>query len=136
MTIKQSPLVTDVIYSDFLTNLNPHPVVKDVVKYTNENAIIASIKNLLLTNKGERLYQPTIGGDINRLLFEPMSSSVSELLSTTIQQTIGSFEPRAKVTNVEVIEDEERNAYYVTITFFTITSQDLISTDITLKRVR
>lgn len=28
------------IFSDFLTDLNPHPVSGDVVKYTNENAVI------------------------------------------------------------------------------------------------
>lgn len=131
-----SPLVKETYYSDFLIDLNPHPVVKDIVKYTNEYTVIASIKNLLLTNKGERLYQPDIGGDIRRLLFEPIGESTSELLSVAVQQTIANHEPRAKVTKVDVQAVPDNNLYVVTITFYVINNVEPITTNITLSRVR
>jgi phage baseplate assembly protein W len=127
---------TKQIYSDFLTDLNPHPIVKDIVKYTNENAVSKSIRNLMLTNRGERLYQPDIGTDINRMLFEPMSDGISELLSTYITNTINVYEPRAKVLNTKTVPDFDNNLYSVYITFMVINKQEPITVNISLRRVR
>lgn len=124
------------IYSDFLNDLNPHPVTGDVVRLTNENAVNRSIRNLINTNKGERLYQPDIGSDIFKMLFEPMSGGVAELLSTTIQRTIDDYEPRAKVLSVYVSPDYENNAYGVTINYMIINRQTPITLNVTLTRVR
>ena len=76
------------IYSDFLNDLTPHPVVKDIVRFTNEAAVNRSLRNLLQTDKGERLYQPTLGTDIRKLLFEPMIASTAELISKFVSDTI------------------------------------------------
>lgn len=123
-------------YSDFLSNLNPHPVAKDIVRYVNETAVIRSIKNLILTNRGERLYQPKIGSDIQSMLFEPMGSASAELISTYVLDTIDKYEPRAKVLNVDVLPDYENNLYTVNIVFFVINKQEPVTTQITLIRVR
>ena len=37
------------IYSDFLMNLNIHPNTGQLLRYTNEDAVKKSIRNLLLT---------------------------------------------------------------------------------------
>ena len=127
---------TNQIYSDFLNDLTPHPVVKDIVKYTNENAVSKSIRNLLLTNRGERLYQPDIGSDIKRMLFEPMGDSISELISTYITNTINTYEPRAKVLNISAIPDYDNNLYSVFIKYMVINKQEPITINISLRRVR
>lgn len=127
---------TNQIYSDFLNDLNPHPIVKDIVKYANENAISRSIRNLLLTNRGERLYQPDIGSDINRMLFEPMSEGISELLSTYITNTINTYEPRAKILSVSALPDYDNNLYTVFIKYMVINKQEPITINVSLRRVR
>lgn len=124
------------VYSDFLNDLNPHPVTGDVVRYVNEAAVSRSIRNLINTNKGERLFQPEIGSDIYKMLFEPMSSGIEELLSTTIQSTISDYEPRAKVLNVYVAADYDNNAYNVTIEYMIINRPTPIALNVTLTRVR
>lgn len=123
-------------YSDFLNDLTPHPVIKDVVRYVNEASVNRSIRNLLLTDKGERLYQPAIGTDIRKLLFEPMSPSTADLISKFVQQTIADFEPRAKILKVDVTSYEEQNAYVISITYLIINKQDPVQLTITLNRVR
>lgn len=127
---------TKQIYSDFLNDLTPHPIIKDIVKYTNENAVSKSIRNLLLTNRGERLYQPRIGSDINRMLFEPMSDGVGELLSTYINNTISTYEPRAKILTIDTIPDYDNNLYVVAISYMVINKQEPITVNISLRRVR
>ena len=124
------------IYSDFLNDLNPHPVTGDVVRFINESAVSRSIRNLILTNKGERLFQPNIGSDIYKMLFEPMSDGVSELLSSAIQRTIADYEPRAKVLSVNVVPYYEDNAYVVTMEYMIINRQTPITLNVTLTRVR
>lgn len=124
------------IYSDFLNDLTPHPAVKDIVRYTNEAAVNRSIRNLLLTNRGERLYQPDIGSDIQQLLFEPMIASTGNLIRKFVEDTIAAYEPRVKVLGVEVLAYEERNAYAVTITYMIINKQDPVQLTVTLDRVR
>lgn len=123
-------------YSDFLVNLNPHPVIKDIVRYVDEMAVGRAIKNLLLTNRGERLYQPRIGSDIRQMLFEPMGSASAELISTYIQQTIREHEPRAILQSVNVEPNYEQNQYSVTITYMVINKSDPTTINLTLERVR
>jgi uncharacterized protein len=124
------------VYSDFLNDLTPHPVVKDIVRYTNEASVNRSIRNLLRTNRGERLYQPDIGSDLQQLLFEPMIESTGDLIRKFVQNTITNYEPRAKVLNVEVKAYEESNAYLVTIYYMLINKQDPVQLTVTLDRVR
>jgi len=124
------------VYSDFLNDLTPHPVIKDIVRYTNEAAVNRSIRNLLLTDRGERLFQPDIGSDIRRLLFEPMSSSTSDLISKFVQDTIRFHEPRAKVLDVNVTAYEEQNAYVITVQYLIINRQDPVQLTVTLDRAR
>lgn len=124
------------VYSDFLNDLTPHPVVKDIVRYTNEAAVNRSIRNLILTNRGERLYQPDIGSDIQQLLFEPMIASTGDLIRKFVQNTIANYEPRVKVLSVDVLAYEEKNAYAVTVTYMIINRQDPVQLTVTLDRVR
>lgn len=133
------PTVTkpkNTVYSDFLNDLTPHPIVKDIVKYTNENAVSKAIRNLLLTDRGERLYQPDIGSDIRKLLFEPMNGAISELISTYVNNTINTYEPRAKVLDVKAVPDYDNNLYTVFITYMIINKQEPITLNISLRRVR
>lgn len=124
------------LYSDFLTNLNPHPVSGAVMRVVNENAVTRSIKNLILTNKSERLYQPNIGSSVRKLLFEPMSDSTATALSSIIRETIDTYEPRAKIINVVVTPYIEKNMYGVDIVYMIINKQEPVSINVTLTRVR
>lgn len=124
------------IYSDFLNNLNPHPVVGDVVRFVNEDAVNRSIRNLISTNKGERLYQPNVGSDIYKMLFEPMSGAIAQLLSASIQNLIKDYEPRARVIAINVAPDFNGNAYAITVQYMIINRQNPITLNVTLTRVR
>ena len=128
--------VQDQIYSDFLTDMVPHPVSKDVLRFVNEQAVIRSIKNLVLTDQGERLYQPDLGSNIKRMMFEPMVESTAEILSQYIQETIDVYEPRAKVLDISVVPDYNNNLYAVTLSFMIINKEDPVTLNITLDRVR
>jgi phage baseplate assembly protein W len=124
------------IYSDFLTDLNPHPVSGDIVRYVNETAVIRSIKNIILTDRGERLYQPAIGSSIKSMLFEPMSQGIADIMSNVIRDAISNYEPRAKVLSVSIDPDYEGHRYTVTISIMVINREDPVTFNVSLTRVR
>lgn len=123
-------------YSDFYTNFNVHPQNKRLVKYTNEESVKRSIRNLILTEKYDRLFQPELGSRIKSLMFENMSSVIEDEIKSAIKETIDTYEPRARVIDVVVQAKESRHAYDVYIYFEVINSVNPVSINITLYRAR
>ena len=124
------------LYSDFLTDLNRHPVSGDVVRFVNENAVVRSIKNLINTNKGERPYQPDIGCNVRQMLFELMGPGTEEEVISLIRETITKHEPRAKIVNLQISGDENNNKYVITLTVLILNQQDPVTFSVSLTRVR
>ena len=56
-------------HSDFLTSFAKTPVGNQLARVVNDKSINQSLKNLIMTNLGERLFQPFIGSNIYRTLF-------------------------------------------------------------------
>lgn len=136
ITRSQKATQKAVYFSDFLINLNRHPESNIVVRATNEEAVKKALKNLLLTNKGERLYQPKVGSDLQKLLFEDMSPVTADLLKSKILETIKTYEPRVRVLDIVVLANESTNSYEVGIVFEIINSVDPVTLSLTLYRVR
>ena len=55
------------IYSDFKKDLEISPLSLDLTVFKDEDSIKESITNILLTDRGERLMQPNIGGNIRAI---------------------------------------------------------------------
>ena len=123
-------------FSDFLVDFNIERVGKDLIRNTNEEAIKSSIFNLLMTNRGDRLFDSSIGSDIRSLLFENFSSSTEEVLIDLIKTTISNYEPRAKVDDVFVTSLDDDHALSATIVFHIINKQEPITLEIVLNRIR
>lgn len=118
--------MTTVIYSDIRKNMLMDPITYDVSTAVNDRAIIDSVMNLILTEKGERLYQPEVGGNISGLLFELMSDETTYMIRREIQEVITNWEPRAVLQNVDVIADYDNNSYFITVRFYTIYNLELL----------
>ena len=104
-------------YSDFNFLFVTHPKTKDLVKINNEDAIKQAVKSLILTVNYERLFHPEIGCQINALLFENFEPQIENLMTQTIEDTIRFFEPRARLTNVDVKANRDQNELIVIIQF-------------------
>lgn len=126
----------EIYYSDFLTNFNIHPNKKDVVATVNEDAIKRSVRNIILTNRGERVMNPLFGSDINAILFENMAPATEEALKQYIIDAIKNYEPRARLENVIISPSYDLNAYGVTIVFSTINTREPITMEMLISRIR
>jgi len=124
------------IYSDFDQSFLPHPFTGQITRRTNVDAVKMSIRNLILTNKYERLRNPEFGGNVRRYLFENFSTTIGGEIEDQIRSIITNYEPRARVLDVTVTSDENNNTLDVTIVFSVITSQNRQEINLTLYRVR
>jgi len=106
------------IYSDIDFTFTRKPVTGDVALSFNEQAVIRSIRNLLLTKHFERPFNPNLGANIDSLLFELVSPITSSLLENEIKTTIQNFEPRATLNIITVTPMPDENAYSVYLSFF------------------
>ena len=76
-------------------------------------AIKESIFNILTTRKGEIPGNPAFGTSIYKYLFEPNLEQFWEALKLEIIKDIQDFEPRAYITNVEFLEDNNNLTLFV-----------------------
>ena len=127
---------SDRIFRDLDLNFTIHPVKLDVNTHKNEFAIINSVKNLILTNYYERLFQPQIGSGLRGLLFEPIDSLVAASIEREIVETINNFEPRASVSSVAAVPSSDENRYSIRLEFFIINDPNPITINFFLERIR
>ena len=62
--------------------------------------ISSDLRNLLLTQKGERLMNPDFGTQISKLVFEPDTSVLEAQVQQEVNQAIAKFEPRVSVISI------------------------------------
>lgn len=124
------------IYQDFKKSLEKSPVSNDLTVFKDEDAVKESIKNLILTNRGERLMQPNLGGDVQAMLFENITPSVITLIEDKIRDTIEINEPRAELIDVIVSSNIDDNQVNVKIVFYIKNVEQPIALDVFLERTR
>ena len=110
---------------------------KDVNKVTDIEAVKRSVRNLVLLNSYEKPFHPEIAGDVRALLFENMTPLTSAVIARKIQDVIENFEPRARLTGVNVTPDFDRNLYEVSVYFYVVNAPtELVEVDTLLERLR
>jgi hypothetical protein len=105
------------IWKDLNLNFTKHPLTNDVNRVYDVEAIKRSVKNLILTDYGERPFQPWIGSNIRALLFENVDALTVSSLVTQIELLLENFEPRVVLEAVDVDEMIDSNAIKITIQF-------------------
>ena len=79
------------------------------LSYTTEEQAISNLKNLLLTRKGERPFQPEFGADIYSLLFEQISVELSTELEDSLRSDIEYWLPYIIIDEINIITNEDYN---------------------------
>jgi|TARA_B110000977_G_scaffold69625_1_gene94581 phage baseplate assembly protein W len=124
------------LYQDFKKDLEKSPISNDLTVWKDEDSVKESIKNLILTNRGERLMQPNLGGDIEAMLFENITPATIIVIKNQITNTIELHEPRAELIEVIVSSNIDDNTVKVSIQFYITNVQQPITLDVFLERTR
>lgn len=108
----------------------------EVYKKTDAAAVKQAVKNLLLTNKYEKPFQPEFGGDLNNLLFELVDNDTVYEIDGAIREAIQKYEPRAIVRQVATNLQPDLNSISVTVTFQIVNTEEIVTLDTTIMRLR
>ena len=123
-------------WSDLDLDFRAHPVTKDIVVKTDVEAVKRSIRNLILTNRYERPFQPDIDGGVTRHLFQLSTPQTKYDVKTAISNAINNFEPRAELIDIKVSGDLDKNGFDVSITFSVVNTFDPVTIELFLERLR
>ena len=110
-------------FKDLSITFKKHPVTNVLVQVKDKAAIVQAMTSLILTNKGERLFQPEIGCDVSGMLFEPLDFGTAGLIKSSIKETLDRFEQRISVNDILCTPDYDNNGYSVEV-FYTIVGRD------------
>jgi phage baseplate assembly protein W len=76
------------------------------VTYTTKEQIKSDLKNLILTNRGERMMQPDFGCNLRQAIFEQIDDGgVNDFIQTEIETAIQRWLPFIIVNNIDVYSD-------------------------------
>jgi len=85
--------------------------------YSTTDQIKSNLLNLLLTNKGERLYNPEFGADLKTAIFENITDEINETINRLIVNSVSIFVPEVRITNVDIMKEEDTNTILVTVQY-------------------
>ena len=104
-------------FKDISMSFKVSPLTFDLIANKNETAIARSIRNLILTVPGERPFNPELGSQVSRLLFNPMDDITTDSLREQISNTINNFEPRVNLRQVVVQPNFDVGEYDISIRY-------------------
>ena len=85
---------------------------------TTIEAVKENIKNLLSTNRGERLMQPLLGLNLRQYLFEQITSDTKFTIQNSIVDTFRTWLPFVEIKDIKIeMKSGDRNTMKINIIF-------------------
>ena len=84
--------------------------------YLTLDQAVANAKNLLLTDQGERIMQPTFGCNLKKTLFENLTPEIVSNLSNDIRENFAYWLPYIFINELLVEPDEDLNRLNIKFT--------------------
>ena len=131
-----NPLRKEVQFSDLSISMTAHPVTGSVTVKKNADAVVGALKNIILTNRFERPYDPLFGADIRSRLFENFDPIEQVNIEEDIKMAITNHEPRATVSEVQVVASPNSNKVQVGITFYVVNEVQPVTVGLEIERTR
>ena len=123
-------------YKDIDLKFRAHPVTGNLVTLSDVDAIKQSIKNIIMTNIYEKLFNKDFHTNLTYSLFENIDSADLTILRNRIKSIISNYEKRAEIIDVIVSDGLDNNSIGFKIIFFAQNSLIENELDIILERTR
>ena len=92
----------------------------------------SNIRNLLLTSKGERVFQPNFGSDLFNVIFEQITEDTFDTVKQTITDAIETWLPYVTIEDIKVFtENENPNTIIVNLEFSVNVNDEQVPEQIT-----
>jgi phage baseplate assembly protein W len=88
-----------------------------VPTYQTRDQIKANLVNYILTNFGERVFNPGFGGNLRNLIFEGIIDSTLEEIQFRIQNSISIYFPQISISQIQFDTQPDKNTINFTLTY-------------------
>ena len=112
-------------FKDLSLSFAKNKVTDDLLVKKEDAAVKQAILNLLLTQKGERIYDPEYGSDLKSHLFEPLDFGTAGTIKDEIVRTLKNYEPRVSIDECVVEPNIESNGFDVRLDFEVLSRSDI-----------
>ena len=111
-------------FKDVSMTFQKHPLTNDILALKNESAIARSVRNIVFTTPGEKIFNQDFGSSISKALFENINDIPANIIKGEITSSLTNYEPRIKLKKVQVNPNYDQNEFNVTI-FYEIIGADV-----------
>jgi phage baseplate assembly protein W len=125
-----------IYYNDISKSGRDYTGAKDISLLSNEQALVESVRNILETEPGEKVMNPTFGCVLTKYLFEPIDGITTMSIKKAIKDSLQAFETRIDQLFINVIPNEDTNSYDIEVMFNMKTSTARQSLTISLNKIR
>ena len=116
-------------FKDIAISFTRNKITDDILVKKDAAAVKQAVINILLTNKGERLFDSSYGSDVPSYLFNPLDYGTAAQIENAIQAALR-YEPRIRIIDFGVEPDFDSNGFEVLLSFNIIGRNDSIPYEI------
>ena len=96
--------------------------------FTTKDQVKSNLINYILTNKGERLFDPTFGGDLRASLFQPDSDF--DNISARLEQEIYAYIPNIIIRNIGIKKYSDENLVNIILDYSINNQNDTLTINV------
>ena len=86
-----------------------------------------NLRNLLLTNVGERVYQPEFGSRLRELCFEQLDDALPQRVEDEVRRAVNFWLPYVNIVEVETLtEQDNKSKIFVRVKFSTTLNSETL----------
>ncbi len=98
------------------------PIRRGKTGYFNQSfEVLVQVKsnliNLLLTRKGERLFQPNFGSDLHSIIFNQLDGAYDQSVKAAVKSAVSQWMPFLNIIEQNVVRTEDTNRTLLQLTF-------------------
>lgn len=90
--------------------------------YSTREQIKSNLINLLLTNKGERVFNPDFGTNLKKTLFEGITDDTTDLIKNLIITNVNIFIPSININNITINSHKDNNTINIVLNYSILSS--------------
>ena len=122
------PKVTQ--FKDLSISFTRNKITNDLLVKKEDAAVKQAVVNILMTNKGERLFDSSYGSDVPTYLFDQLDYGTAGNIEAAIRECLLTYEPRIRIQRIGVEPQFDQNGFEVHLAFSITGRDDLPPQDI------
>lgn len=107
----------------------------DLALVTNRDAISQSLRMIIETAKGSRVFESDYGCRIRGFLFEPFDETTARRIGEELRESIVNYEKRITLLDINVILKDDERTYEVEVTYQIINRNEQETLRVSLEKL-